>query len=169
MVFCTEFLDGLWSWQALRRSCVRCECRTAPSAPYARPKQRLSRPPPIQKLGAENHMLQLKVWWSWWWAYVPETCRTKNTLIKLPCCIKLAFQIISWRRCTIKQPSSFFDPEYAGTRSITIGGRHSLTPRRFNLQHHRSQYLKSRSYTRPTYATRIFVAAILLSRPIPGR
>ena len=27
--------------------------------------------------------------------YVPETCRDKNTLIKLPCCIKLAFQIIS--------------------------------------------------------------------------
>ena len=27
--------------------------------------------------------------------YVPETCRAKNTSIKLPCCIKLAFQIIS--------------------------------------------------------------------------
>ena len=26
---------------------------------------------------------------------VPETCRAKNTSIKLPCCIKLAFQIIS--------------------------------------------------------------------------
>ena len=34
---------------------------TAPSAPYTRPTQRLSRPPPIQKLGAENHMLQLYV------------------------------------------------------------------------------------------------------------
>ena len=62
---------------------------------------------------------------SWWWVYVPETCRVKNTLIKLPCCIKLAVQIISvkntliklpcciklaihiisWGRCTIKQPS----------------------------------------------------------------
>jgi len=31
----------------------------APSAPYTRPTQRLSRPPPIQKPGAENHMLQL--------------------------------------------------------------------------------------------------------------
>ena len=29
--------------------------------------------------------------------YVPETRRAKNTLIKLPCCIKLAFQIISVR------------------------------------------------------------------------
>jgi len=29
--------------------------------PYARPTQRLSRPPPIQKLGAENHMLQLNI------------------------------------------------------------------------------------------------------------
>jgi len=28
-------------------------------------------------------------------AYVPDTCRAKNTSIKLPCCIKLAFQIIS--------------------------------------------------------------------------
>ena len=29
--------------------------------PYTRPTQRLSRPPPIQKLGAENHMLQLNI------------------------------------------------------------------------------------------------------------
>ena len=28
---------------------------------YMRPTQRLSRPPPIQKLGAENHMLQLNI------------------------------------------------------------------------------------------------------------
>jgi len=34
---------------------------TAPSAPYTRPTQRLSRPPPIQKLGAENRMLQLNI------------------------------------------------------------------------------------------------------------
>jgi len=32
-----------------------------PSAPYTRPTQRLSRPPPIQKLGAENRMLQLNI------------------------------------------------------------------------------------------------------------
>ena len=43
----------------------------------------------------ENHMLQLNIWCSWWWVYVPKTCPAKNTLIKLPCCIKLAFQIIS--------------------------------------------------------------------------
>jgi len=35
--------------------------RRAPSAQYTRPTQRLSRPPPIQKLGAENHMLQLNI------------------------------------------------------------------------------------------------------------
>jgi len=35
--------------------------RTASSAPLTRPTQRLSRPPPIQKLGAENHMLQLNI------------------------------------------------------------------------------------------------------------
>jgi len=34
---------------------------TAPSAPYTRPKQWLSRPPPIEKLGAENHMPQLNI------------------------------------------------------------------------------------------------------------
>ena len=39
------------------------------------------------------------------WAYVPETCRAKNTSIKLPSCIKLEFHIISWGRCTVKQPS----------------------------------------------------------------
>ena len=37
--------------------------------------------------------------------YVPETCRAKNTSIKLPSCIKLAFHFISWGRCTVKQPS----------------------------------------------------------------
>jgi len=35
--------------------------RTDTTAPYTRPKQRLSRPPPIQKLGAESHMMQLKI------------------------------------------------------------------------------------------------------------
>ena len=35
--------------------------RAATSAPHTRPTQRLSRPPPIQKLGAENRMLQPKV------------------------------------------------------------------------------------------------------------
>ena len=35
---------------------------------------------------------------------VPKTCRVKNTLIKLPCCIKLAVQIISRGRYTVKQP-----------------------------------------------------------------
>jgi len=30
MVICTEFLDGWWSWEPLRRSCVRCGwCRAA--------------------------------------------------------------------------------------------------------------------------------------------
>jgi len=33
----------------------------APSAPYTRPTQRLSRPPRIQKLGAENHVLQQNI------------------------------------------------------------------------------------------------------------
>jgi len=49
----------------LESRCVGRVCgadsATAPSAPYTRPTQRLSRPPPIQKLGAENHMLQLNI------------------------------------------------------------------------------------------------------------
>jgi hypothetical protein len=116
MVFCTEFLDGWWSWEQLRRSYVRCGwCRatrrTAPSAPYTRPTQLLSRPPSIQKLGAKNHMLQLNIHCSWWRAYIPETCRDINTLIKPPSCIKLKFQVISWGRCKVKQPSSIiFSP-----------------------------------------------------------
>jgi len=35
--------------------------RTAPSKPHTQPTQRLSGPPPIYKLGAENHMLQLNI------------------------------------------------------------------------------------------------------------
>jgi len=38
--------------------------------------------------------------------YVPETCRAKNISIKLTCCIKLAFRVISWGRCRFKQPSN---------------------------------------------------------------
>ena len=33
-----------------------------------------------------------------------ETCRAKNTSVKLPCCIKLAFHFISRGRCTVIQP-----------------------------------------------------------------
>ena len=33
------------------------------------------------------------------------TWRNKVILLKLPCCVKLAFHIISWGRCTVKQPS----------------------------------------------------------------
>jgi len=69
--------------------------RTEPSSPHTRPTQRLSRPPPIQKLGSENHMLQLNIQCCWWWEYVPETCRARYALIKLPSCIKLVFQVIS--------------------------------------------------------------------------
>jgi len=59
-----------------------------------------------KKLGAENHMLQLNIWCSWWWAYVRETCRAQNILIKFPCCMKVAFHVISWGRCTVKQLSN---------------------------------------------------------------
>jgi len=54
-----------------------------------------------------NHMLQLNIQCSSWWAYAPQTCRAKNTSIKLPSCIKLAFYFISWGRCTVRQPSKY--------------------------------------------------------------
>jgi len=41
--------------------CAVCDCRTVPSAPYTRPTQRLSGPPPIHKIGGENHMLRLNI------------------------------------------------------------------------------------------------------------
>ena len=106
---CEQDQDGIavpsWSWW----------CHT-PSAPYTRPTQRLSRPPPIQKLGAENRMLQLNIQCSWWWAYVPETRRAKNTSIKLPCCIKLAFQIISWGRRGSNNPQPTFNLVCLGSK-----------------------------------------------------
>ena len=98
MVLCTEFLDGWWSWEPLRRSCVRCGwCRArhgiicTVNMTYAAALKNTTHP----KTRCRKHMLQLNISCSWWWAYVPETCRAKNTSIKLPCCIKLAFQIIS--------------------------------------------------------------------------
>jgi len=64
MLSCSVWFSvpSFWMGGGLERRCVRREwCRTAPYAPYTRPTQRLSRPPPIQKLGAENHMLQLNI------------------------------------------------------------------------------------------------------------
>jgi len=71
---------------------------------------------------------------SWWWAYVPETCRAKNTLIKLPCCIKLAFHIISWGRCTVKQPSRI---------PSSINFLQQRLPKRINLLSSPSQNVES--------------------------
>jgi len=50
-------------------------------------------------------MLQLNIKCSGWWVYVPKTCQATNTSINLPFCIKLAFHIISWRRCRVKKLS----------------------------------------------------------------
>jgi len=97
-----------WNNVKCQLDATRCRAtRTAPSAPNTPATQRLSRPPSVHKLSAGNHMLQLNIWCSWWCGYVPETCRAKNTSIKSPCYIKLAFHIISWGRCTFKQPSSY--------------------------------------------------------------
>jgi len=52
-VFLARYVSGIYAHHQ--------DAPQAPSAPYTRPTQRLSRPPPIQKLGAENHMLQLNI------------------------------------------------------------------------------------------------------------
>ena len=118
MVFCTDFLDGWWSWEPLRRSCVRCGWCTAPSAPYTRPRvarQHPHRTHDLHSSSQDHHPSKNSVQKTIRCnstsnapddgRMYPETCGAKNTLIKLPCCIKLAFQIISWGRCTVKQPS----------------------------------------------------------------
>jgi len=61
IVFCIQFVDGWW-----------CRVYGLDGAVW------LSR---IYKLSAENHMLQLNIYCSWWWAYAPETCRAKETSI----------------------------------------------------------------------------------------
>ena len=67
MLSCSVWFSApsFWMGGGLERRCVWCRwCRAnrmAPSAPYTRPTQRLSGLPPIQKLGAENHMLQLNI------------------------------------------------------------------------------------------------------------
>ena len=50
-----------------------------------------------------KNSVQKTICCSWWWAYVPETCRAKNTSIKLPSCIKLAFHFISLLSTPVKE------------------------------------------------------------------
>jgi len=65
----------------------------------------------------EHQTLSCSIWFSapsfWMGGGLESRCvgrvcakRARNTLIKLPCCIKLAFKIISWGRCKVKQPSN---------------------------------------------------------------
>jgi len=70
MLSCSIWFSApsFWMGGGLESHCVGCVYRvdgavlhTAPSARYMRPMQQLSRLPTIQKLGAENHMLQLNI------------------------------------------------------------------------------------------------------------
>ena len=61
-VFLTRHVPSFWMGGGLESHRIGRVCGAdsdTPSAPYTRPTRRLSRPPPIQKLGAEKHMLQL--------------------------------------------------------------------------------------------------------------
>jgi len=65
MLSCSIWFSApsLWMGGGLESRCVgRVYGADGPvHAPYTRPTQQLSRPQPIQKLGAENHMLQLNI------------------------------------------------------------------------------------------------------------
>ena len=65
---------------------------------------------------ATQHLMLLMIWW---WSCVPETCPAKITLIKLPCCIKLTFQIISRGRCTVKQPARYSSSSSSSSYSFS--------------------------------------------------
>jgi len=79
MVFCTEFLDGCWSWEPLRSSCVRCGWCTSMSKNSVQKTIRCNSTPNASDDGR----------------MYPKTSRAKNTSIKLPCCTKLIFHIIT--------------------------------------------------------------------------
>ena len=103
MVFCTEFLDGWWSREPLCRSCIQCG--------WCRPHRTHDLRSGSQDHHPSKNWVQKTICCNSTsnapddGRMYPETCRAKNTSIKLPCCIKLAFQIISRGRCTVKQPS----------------------------------------------------------------
>jgi len=70
MLSCSIWFSApsFWMGGGLKSRCVGrvygadgAVSRTAPSAPYTQPVQRLSGPPLIYKLGAKNHMLQLSI------------------------------------------------------------------------------------------------------------
>jgi len=63
MLSCSIWFSApnLWMDGCLESRCLGHVYGAVPSAPYTRPTQQLSRPPPIQKLGAENYMLQLNI------------------------------------------------------------------------------------------------------------
>jgi len=70
MLSCSTWFSApsVWMGGGLESRCVGrvygadgAVSRTAPSAPHTRPTERLSRPPPVQTLGAETHMLQLNI------------------------------------------------------------------------------------------------------------
>jgi len=86
MLSCSIWFSAprFWMGGGLESRCVGRVCgadgavsRTAPSAPYTR------------TYAATQHLMLLMM------GVAPETCRAKNTSINLPCCIKLAFHIIS--------------------------------------------------------------------------
>jgi len=81
-------VPSFWMGGGLESRCVGRVYGTAPSRTVhtttTYPKTRCRKP-----YAATQHLMLLMM------GYVPETCRAKNTSIKIPSCIKLAFHFIS--------------------------------------------------------------------------
>jgi len=76
---------SFWMGGGLESRCVGCVYGTDGAVHgTTHPKARCRKP-----YAATQHLMLLMM------GYVPETCRAKNTSIKLPSCIKLAFHFIS--------------------------------------------------------------------------
>ena len=84
MLSCSIWFSApsFWMGGGLESRCVGRVCGVDGAVHH--PKTRCRKP-----YAATQHLMLLMM------DYVPETCRAKNTLIKLPCCINLAFDIIS--------------------------------------------------------------------------
>jgi len=104
------FLHRVFGWVVVLRGAdgaVHATIRTVhtiyavPLKTTTHPKTRCKKP-----YAATQHLMLLVM------GVCTETCRAKNTSIKLPSCIKLAFQFISCGRCTVKQPSSLQNISY---------------------------------------------------------
>ena len=94
MVFCTQYVDGWWSWELLHRLCVRFGwCRTHNLCSGS------------QDYHPSTNWVRKTVSCNLTSSAPDGNMSIQGNFNKLHCCIKLALHFISWWRCTVKQPS----------------------------------------------------------------